>query len=193
MALGDLTTLDTALAWLHLDNDENDTITRLISAISTQTQQFVSYAFASQGYDRFFNGRGSRSVSLPDSPITAVELVELWGRPVPPRAGTIPGFVFDENRVMVDAPYVFDRAMQNVRIKYTAGYATTPADVEQAVLMWLKATLDTQENGANVSELRAGDHQIKYANTANIGRGFIVPMPVQVYAILQPYQRVIPV
>lgn len=190
----DLTTLPNALAWLGMPADDADgTVARLISAISNQVHQFISYDFTSQSYDRFFNGKGTQTISLPDYPITAVSAVEIWGRPVPARVGTTPGFVFDRQRVKLDKPYSFERGLSNVRVMYTAGYATTPPDVEQAVLMWVKAIYDTMTLGANVSEVRAGDRTVKYNLSSPIGGGYIIPMPVQVWSILQPYQRVFPV
>lgn len=193
MAAGDLTTLPTALNWLGLSSDVGGTIARLISAVSAQAQQFVSFQFASQSHDRFVDGKGTRAITLPDRPITAVSLVELIGRPVPARIGSTPGYTFDKTRIMVDAPYEFSRGFSTARVMYTAGYATIPADVEQAVLIWLKATYDAKDIGGNVTEYRAGDHQVKFSHATPVGGGFIAPMPVQTYAILLPYQRVTPV
>jgi hypothetical protein len=190
----ELTTLPVALSWLSMTADDaNSTVARLITAISAQIQQFVSYQFSSQDYNKFFNGRNTQSISLPDYPITAVTLVAIWGRSIPARVNRNPGFVHDSKRVMVDKPWCFEKGLQNIRVMYTAGYATIPPDVEQAALMWLKATYDALDIGANVRRYEAGGTRVEYSNTSAVGGGYIIPMPPQVWAILQPFQRVTPV
>jgi hypothetical protein len=194
MTAGDLTTLPHALAWLGLAADDTDgTVARLITSVSAKAQQWVSFQFATQSYDRTFDGRGTRGLTLPDRPITAISSLQVDGRTIPARAGRSPGFVFDAKRVLVDTVYQFTRGFQNVRVMYTAGYAATPTDVEEAVLVWIKATLDAKEFGANVSEYRAGDTQVKFSQATAVGGGFIAPMPVPTYQVLLPYQRVTPV
>ena len=196
MATGDLTTLAHALAWLGLTADDtNGTIARLISACSAQIQQFISRTIASTAYAKTFNGRGGSMLMLPDYPVTAVASVAVNGIAVPARVlGSRPGFAFDDKTVYLDSPYRFTRGAQNVQISYTAGYASTPLDIEQACLDWIKMVWDAKglDVGASVSMMKAGDHALMFGNViTQLNRG-VIPLPPPIFAKLQPYSRVFP-
>lgn len=190
MAANDLTTLANAQSWVPgLDSTIG---ARLISAISTQIQNWVSYNFTTQSYTRTFNGRGETRLMLPDYPITAVASLSIDGVSIAAAAdATSCGFVFDEKTIYLRG-YRFCRGVQNVAIAYTAGYATVPLDVEQACLEWLKSSWERfTTRAAGVSMMKAGGSQIEWgADAFMAGNELIAPMPASVYALLQPYARV---
>ena len=195
MAAGDLTTLANALAWLGLTSDTNGSISRLISAVSTEIQNFLSYQIASQNYTRTFNGRGGDRLMVPDVPMTAVSAVAIDGVSIAASTGpTVSGFVFNDTTIFLRG-YCFNRGVQNITASYTAGYLTTPTDIEQACLDWLKTVYDrySMQRASNVTMQKAGGVEMRWGeDTAMAGRRLLAPMPVAVYALLQPYSRVFP-
>lgn len=194
MAAGDLTTLSNALGWLGLTADDaNSTIARLISAISEQIQQFLSRRIATASYSKSFNGRGGRVLMLPDTPVTAVMSLTIAGEAIPARTGRTPGYVFDDRAVYLDAPYCFSRGAQNVAVAYTAGFAATPPDIERACLEWIKIAFEAKDRAADVLMQRAGDTEVRYGGGTTKLTGDVIPVPSQIFAILAPYCRVVPV
>jgi hypothetical protein len=191
MAAGDLTDIDTALAWLGLPNDDGiGTVAKLVTAISTQIQQFLSRTIAVASYSKAFNGRGGQMLMLPDYPLVSVSSVSVNGSAIPVRSGATPGYVFSEKTIYLDPPYRFTKGFQNVAVAYRAGYEQVPPDIERACLEWLK--IANEAPAANVSMERAGDHEQRFeAQVTKFGRGTI-PMPPTIFAMLQPYCRVAP-
>lgn len=197
MAAGDLTSLANALLWLGLPADDG-TVARLISATSAQIQTFIGYQIASASYARTFNGNGGTQILLPDRPITAVASVTVDGIPILPASPPNDGFVFDSKFVYLSqygswrGHWIqrFTRGAQNVAISYTAGYAATPLDVEQACLDWIKSTHDRLDFSSAVKMLRAGDTQIDFGQAITQLIGQTLLMPPAIASALLPYRRI---
>lgn len=192
MAAGDLTTSADALAWLGLTEDDG-TVARLITALSTQIQKFLGYQVASASYTKSFNGRGSRALMLPDRPLTAVGSLTIDGISVPlSTLAHMPGFVFDDKTIYLRGWYEFCRGAQNVQAQYTAGYASVPGDIEQACLDWIKLVHDNLDTLPGIMKLKAGDSEIDYGEAfAKLG-DVTFPMPATIASDLILYRRVAP-
>jgi hypothetical protein len=190
MAAGDLTTVTNAMQWIGLTTDDG-TIARLITALSTQIQKFLGYQVASANYTRAFNGVGGRRMMLPDRPVTAISSLVIDSNivPVSPDSFT-PGFVFDDKIVYLRGWYEFRRGAQNVKIGYTAGFAATPPDIEQACLDWIKIVHENLDTIPGLKMLKAGDSQIEYGSAiAQLGN-VTIPLPASIAADLILYKRV---
>jgi hypothetical protein len=189
MAAGDLTTLATAYGWIGAPSGSDDaTLARVISAISGRIQQFLSYQIASASYTRSFNGRGSRILTLPDRPVTAVASLTIDGIVIPQSVNRSAGFLFDERSIGLVGFYQFCRGFQNVSAAYTAGYSATPPDIEQACLDWLKAVYATKDpnRDVTVTAMKAGDTALTFGGIR------VAAMPGPVAVALIPWQRVDP-
>jgi hypothetical protein len=201
---GDLVTLPQAEAWLQQTADPGNLIAGLVSAVSTQIQNFVGYQFASASYTRTFNGNGGQKMLLPDRPVTAVASLTIDGIAVPAGAvGATPGYLFDNKFLYLygggvggsmgrnwRGSYVFTRDVQNVTVTYTAGYATVPYDVQQACLNWLGSAYALLGEDPTVKQLRAGDTQIDFSFiTTKLGEVTLL-IPPAIAAAISPYQRV---
>ncbi len=97
----------------------------------------------------------------------------------------IPGFIY------VDPPYLLEAGLQNIAISYQAGFASTPLDLEQACLTWIKATLDSANYSANLAKAIAGQTTLDFSATMSRFNSGVVPIPPGVLQDLQPYKRVI--
>lgn len=200
----DLTTINNALAWLGLQQDDAfGTVQRLITAVSAMISGHCGRTFISTSYNITLNGRGRNRIRLPNTPITAVSTVNLvYGYSgtfvIPARLSPgfgqafTPGYTFDDKFVYLDPPYMFEKGTQNVQISYTGGYSTIPLDLEQACLTWIKAHMDGQNYSAALAKAKAGQTQLDFSFIMTKFQGHTVPMPPAVYAALAQYRRVAP-
>lgn len=196
---GDLVTLQQAMPWLGQTVDPNGIIAGLISAVSTQIQNFIGYQVAETTYTRTFNGKGGSKLLLPDRPVITVTALTIDLVSIPLAVPPASGFLNDAKFVYLyggpspshfNCWNSFNRGSQNVTVTYTAGYTTVPYDIQQACLNWLSAAFALLGNDPTISALRAGDTQITYGNVlAKLGDVTML-VPPQIAAALLPYRRV---
>lgn len=135
MAAGDLTTLASVEALLSLPSGNSDeaVLSQLISAASAFTVTYCGTPFLSQSYTETRSGKRTREMPLKNTPITAVSSLTIDGESIPAGAAVVtPGYYFTDTMLMLEG-YVFTRGRGNVVVAYTAGYATVPLDLQQAV------------------------------------------------------------
>ena len=109
-------------------------LARLITAASGWIQTWLNRQIASQSYDELRNGHGRQVMPLANYPVTAISGVTVDGVAIPPAPDTqSPGYRLVNNQVVLNG-YHFRRGYGNVEIIYSAGYASTPPDIEQACL-----------------------------------------------------------
>lgn len=181
MATGDLTSLANVKAWIGVTTTTDDALlTRLVSAVSTAVQNRLNRTIASTGYTETRNGNGRVALQLTNYPVTAVASVTVDTTVIAARtAPTAAGFTFDERLVYLQG-YCFTKGQQNVAISYTAGYAATPLDLEQATI-----------------EICA----LKYQSRTRIGLGskglagetttFLKDVPPDLLVMIDQYKRVL--
>lgn len=139
MAAGDLTTLASIEQYLGLQsgNEDEALLSALITALSAAAGTYCSREFTSQAVTETRDGRGERRMPFLQNPATAVSSLVIDGQTIP--AGDpfqTPGYYFTSTMLMLTR-YCFCRGLGNVTISYTAGYATIPADLAQAINEWV--------------------------------------------------------
>ncbi len=164
-------------------------IARLISAASTYIQRMISCNIAQATYTEQRNGVGGSRMMTKQVPVTNVAAVSVNGYQVPVRPALGPGstsnpggFVFDDVSVMLTG-YEFCRGMQNVSLTYTAGYATTPADIEQACVVMIGEWFRYRDRIGKLSEGIEGQ-TISFTNAQ---------VPSQAQGIINTYNTRYPV
>lgn len=182
-APNDLTTLENALTWLGVASDDNGIVARLITSVSTSIQKWLGYSVALSTYTRTFNGSGGKVIMLPDRPVISVSSVIVDTLPIPAQIFPAYGYSFSSNSLYLSGCYGFCRGFQNISVVYTAGYVSTPCDLEQACLDWVKICLSRQSIDANITQLRSGDSQI----TQEVSVSGVPPSAISL--VLQPYRR----
>lgn len=123
-------------------------ITTLIGNASTLIESICSRVFEQTTYTETRNGNGAPMLFLRQGPIISVSSLQIDGVSIP--AATSPvsyGYVFDDRRLYLRGnagisatvkgtpggyPIGFSRGVQNIAVQYIAGYATIPADLNQA-------------------------------------------------------------
>lgn len=179
----DLSTLASVKSWLRINSaDDDDLLQRLLTATSIAVQRYLNRTIASLAYTETVDGTGGRALMLGNYPVTAVASVTIDGQPVPPRLpGGQLGYTFDQDSIALGGS-CFTRGQQNVVIQYTAGFAETPFDLEQAVIELVVLRYKERERVGLVSQAAAGE-TTSYLTKA---------MPDDVKAILAQYVRVTP-
>lgn len=181
--MADLTTLANVKAWANVKTTDDDALlTRLISAASEYIQTWLNRSFASQAYNEVRDGNGNCRMVFAESPVTAVSSLVVNGRPIPASAGFgQAGYSFDKTMLKLTG-YTFERGIGNVLISYTAGYAATPPEIEQACIDLISLRYKERDRIGHQSKSLAGE-------TVTF---FIKDMPDSVQTILNNYRKVIP-
>jgi uncharacterized phiE125 gp8 family phage protein len=183
MAAYDLTGLDNVKAYLGLATSNDDVLlARLITAISGYAQQWMGRAILSSTYNEVRNGSGSRLMAFANYPVTAVSSLKVDTNVIQPAADVVsPGYRFDGRLLYVNGG-CFNKGIANVEVSYTAGYATVPAELEQAVIELVAMRYRERD--------RIG-HQSKSLGGETVS--FIVKdFPDSVRTILTNYKKVVP-
>lgn len=176
----DLTTLATAKAWLAVTGTGDDALlTRLVSAVSAAAQQRMGRQIASQSYTDTRNGTDKMAMAFPTQPVTAVASVTVDGIAIPARpAPGQSGYTFDAQLIRL-VGYSFTRGVQNVVLVYTAGYAATPTDLEQAVVEIVAHKYKERDRIGQTSKVLAGETV-----------SFLRDVPVDALRVIDQYRRI---
>lgn len=129
--VGDLTTLADVKAWMTANPGQpagvlDDLLLgRLITASSKFIKSWIARDVLMTTYTERYNGKGGTRLSLRNSPVYSISSLSI-GDHAPPVSldGIAQGYQFDENGTVYLSGYSFNRAFQNVRVTYTAGYFT---------------------------------------------------------------------
>ncbi len=132
-------------------------------------------------------------MTLRNYPILSVTSLSINGLAVQPRPPLAPsttngGYVFDDTRIMLDGVYGdpfraycgFVKGFQNIAIVYSAGFATTPADLEQACIDMIGDWFKYRDRIGQVSMGIEGQ-TISFVN---------VSIPARTQGVLNQYKRV---
>ena len=178
----DLTTLANVKSWLNVSSSMDDALlSRLITAVSNNIQQWLNRQIASQSYNETRDGNGKTRMVFYDYPVTAVASVMVDDNQIPLSTDiNTPGYWFNERELML-RDYEFCRGEGNVSIQYTAGYATTPPELEQACIEVI---------ALRYSERSRIGHQSKSLQGETVSFT-IVDYPKPALAMMQNYKKVI--
>jgi len=93
-------------------------------------------------------------------------------------------FESDTGRIYLGTGFPVGR--QNVTLRYTAGYATTPADLEQICIDLVNTYFRSRTTDSTVKSERLGDHWITYGES---GGGGARDIPDHIAKRLAPYRK----
>ncbi|PFH29140.1 head-tail connector protein [Burkholderia sp. JKS000303] len=200
MAAGDLTTLANAKAWINVPANltgDDAMLTRLISAASQFVQTYLNRTIASTTYTESHTGSASNTLALPNYPITGVSSLSIRGVPIAASPdGVQVGYVFDDRFLYLIGNVGFGGFPNGadgkfpkwpplgVQVTYTAGFASTPLDIEQATLelIGLKYAGDRTHFGQSSKSINGEVVSFSVAD-----------MPASVRTLLNNYRKVVPV
>jgi len=180
----DLTTLANVKQWLGVTVSTDDAfLGRLISFASVFVQNLLNRNILSTAYTETYDGNSGTALFLPNYPITAVSSLTIDGISIPAASSPlVSGYTFNSTRISLNG-YRFNRGYNNVAISYTAGFASVPLDLEQAVIEIVGIKYREIKRIGEVSKSIAGE--VVSFSQADI--------PPTAKTILQQFKRVIPV
>ena len=159
--MSDLTTLANVKEWLGIPpaTTTNDALlTRMIGAASDYIQTWLNRTFAIGPYSEVRDGSGGDRFMFGNYPVSTVSSVKVDWLSVPASPGNgMPGYVFDGTTLTLLGGYRFSRAKSNVQVDYTAGFATTPKEVEQACIELVGLRYREMDRIGMVSKTLAGE------------------------------------
>lgn len=155
--MADLTTLAKVKEWLGEATSANDPVlSRLISASSDYIQAWLNRDIAQATYSSYRDGNSGVRIMTRNYPVTAVTTVKIDNQTIPLSVNGSNGYVFNETSVALIG-YRFTRGIQNVYLSYTAGYATTPNEIEQACIEMVSLRFKEKGRIGVVSKGMAGE------------------------------------
>jgi uncharacterized phiE125 gp8 family phage protein len=185
MTAGDLTTLANVKAYLSppLTATANDVLlARLVTAASQFIQTWLGQAVALADYSETRNGPGGTRLFLRHRPVAGVAAVSVDGVAIPAAAtSTAAGYLFDDSSVYLNG-FAFARGRQNVSVSYSAGYAATPPELEQACIALVALRYKERDRIGQASK-NLGGETVAFSQK---------DMPADVASILDPYRSVAP-
>lgn len=186
MAAGDLTTLANVKAYLSpplTTTNDDALLARLITASSGFIQAWLNRTIAQSDYAEMRNGAGGMRLFLRNRPVVAVASLMIDGIAIarsgpPPNAA---GYLFDDSSLYL-VGHVFAKGMQNVVVQYTAGYAVTPPEIEQACIALVALRYKERDRIGQASKNLAGE-VVSFQQK---------DMPADVATQLDQYRNVVP-
>lgn len=188
MADGDLTDLASVKAWLGLPAEAgaNDgLLASLVSAASAFVKDYLGRDLLSADYVEVYDGNGAGWMLLRQAPITAVQSVAIAGLTLTAAADPVtgaPGILFDGRRLSL-LGYRFPYGAPVV-VSYTAGYASAPPAVRQAVIELVGEAFRRRDRIGQSSKSLGGQETVAFQ---------VSDMNATTKAMLAAYQAVAPV
>jgi len=172
----------------HLDIPSGNTsqdarLTRFITAASDWIEIFLDRSLESASYEHFFDGRANDRFTMKQWPVTAISGVRVNQDSDFSDANDemdAEDYSIDNDIGIVLINTKFPRGNRNVRIQYTAGYASIPTPIQEAtywiVEFWYNMLGDRRVGQSSKSK---GDETTSYLGEP----------PVFVKKMLIPYKR----
>ncbi len=183
----DLTTLDAVKAWLPdmaSVTSSDALLGRLITAASQAVCAYTGRAgFDVDSYSELYDGRSRPFIVLRQWPALQVTSVFASACYQPLACTLEPPVAGGGAQKLMLADGRFPYGVSNVTVSYTAGYASTPADVEQAVIELVGERFRTRERIGLTAKTLGGQETTAFATSA---------FNATIAALLAPYRRVIP-
>lgn len=181
--MADMTSLANVKQYLGLTTSDDDALlTRLVTAMSEGIESCLNRVVTSASYTELRDGNGKDVMMFANIPATGVTSVKVNGLPIPLAPGiTSYGYRFDETLLMLNGA-TFDRGRRNIEITYTAGFTSTPKDLEQACIELVALRYKEKDRIGHVSKSLAGE-TVSFITAA---------APASVRSTLDWYMRVVP-
>lgn len=184
MALATLAQLKTQLGFKPSDTLQDAKLQLFLDAGSAWVESYCSRIFASASYVELFHGNRSNAISPRQWPITAVSELRVsstraWSDTASLIDPTKYGISKDGVMIMYYSS-VFPLGYDTVRLSYTAGYPTIPADLVLANL-WASEWFYQHNN--------RGDTGRTSVSKQGESIGIDHDIPPMIKSILQPYKR----
>ena len=181
----DLAMLSDVEAYLGLapGNTDEALLARLITAVSDAASRHCGRDWGSADHVETRDGTGGKRLMLRNTPVTGIGSVLIDGQPIPASPGSpSPGYLASADAVTLIG-WRFRRGLANVRVSYTAGFASVPPALAEAAIEWVAAIYREKDRIGRSSETVGPG-----ATTAYL----VKDLPPRVATLLDAYRRVVP-
>jgi hypothetical protein len=143
-----------------------DADTELLTVLCDSASAFVLQYLGRESldiatYTERYNGTGSDTLVPNCRPITGVTSVRINNVDIQPSVNYGNGFFFDKRGIYLYG-HKFDRALKNVELVYSAGFAAIPLDIKQACVD-LVAEKYQRRTRMGISSKSMGQESITYS------------------------------
>lgn len=135
--VGELCTVAQVKAYMRITGTTHDAVfTALVEGASAKMEGYMRRHIVSDTYDEYHNGSGyAQTVVLREAPVIGTPTVTVGG-------SAYTGFELDDEAGIlwygagdaIFAPGCWPGGIRNVRVQYTAGYASVPVDLREACI-----------------------------------------------------------
>lgn len=171
--MADLVSLSDVKSFLGISGSSNDAVlSTIISSVSTFVENYIGYTVASTTYtNEEFDGTGKEKYNIPVYPVTVFTSMDY--RTTSANENSWEQIDSEDYFVYLDEGYVhliggFHEGPKNYRMTYTAGYESTPADLELAVLQMIRDVYNTKATSSTVTQERLKDYAVSYGAIASM-------------------------
>lgn len=182
----DLTTVEAVKQYLGTTTTvESAEVQRLVTAASKYLVSALSRPVKSASITWDTNGNGRTVLYLPVQPVTAVSSAAIAGEAALAAAtpgGTDEGYLVSGMTLVLRGGRVWSRGVLNVRVVYTAGYATVPPEIEQGTIELVAARLRERDR-VGIQSRSLGPESVTFARE---------DLPPTVKRLVDQWRRVVP-
>lgn len=181
--MADLTTLSAVKAYGGITNAVSDLLLAdLITRTSATVENYLGRSVLSAARSETRDGTGSNRIVFAENPVTAVSSVVVDGRSIGPALDvSSPGYRFTKTMLVLNG-FAFTKGHGNVSLSYTAGYASIPEDIEQAVIESVLLAFKRRDH-LDVSSKGLAGETVSFINSE------LTPAARDA---LRPYKKVVP-
>lgn len=165
-------------------------IESLIDRVSKQFEMFCDRVFVSTNYIQYYDGNKTSYLFVDQYPITTVSGVWddtdwVWGSDT--QISGTDYRVADDNHIVFNAT-ILTKGDQNVKVAYTAGYATIPYDLVQACVEEVLVKYKRRSN-VEIRSKTLPDGSVVYADSGSGGGVRLTPWKDSTTETLMFYKR----
>ena len=170
--------------------DHDTFITALIARTGDFVNKYLGRKVESASYTEFYDGSGTGTLQLANSPVTAVTSVHIDQERDFGSAALVSSsnYVIYQNEGWLrwipevttgfTAAGHFPVGVQNVKVIYTGGFSSVPDDIKEAAILWSSAIFNRRRR-AGLQAISSGSFSITYQTTT---------IPAEVKGLLDPYR-----
>jgi hypothetical protein len=181
--VADLTSVANVKGWAGIAGTASDVLlARLVTSASAWITDFTSRSFMQGSATDIRDGTGGTELALP-GPVASVQTLTVNTVSIPAQPADGQAGFFLAGDVLCLSGYRFARGRKNVRVTYTAGYATVPAAVEQACIEMVTSAYKRGQRGPDLASRNVSGESHTWA---------LQDMPASVQRVLARYSKVVP-
>lgn len=168
MAAGDLTTLTAVKRWLNISTDNDDPLlTDLVTQVSAFVENTIQRKILTATYTEAYRGTGGPRFMLRNYPVQSVASIGWAGTTITTQAdiiGDTAGVCTDGRSVIL----IGSRTPYNrpVKVTYTAGFDTVPADLSLAVCELVGEAYTSRTHIGETSHSSSGATTVAFSREA---------------------------